>query len=365
MTWKWKYKNLKPKWERLSSQIKEYSSEAKKNFKYVEWYYTKGKENASFTARHFGVHRKTITKWVSRFDEANLNSLEEYSRRPHQVRQWEITEQEEARIISLRKKYIRLGKIKLAVLYKQEYGQEVSSWKTQRVIELHKLYYSPKKEEKQKRKIKRGKNHKKKRITELTKKSYPYFLIQIDTVVRYWNNTKRYIITAVDHGTKIAFARMYTNHSSASAADFLKRLKILLNEKIINVQTDNGSEFHKHFISACNELNIEQYWSRVRTPKDNAGVERFNRTLNEEFIQMGHMTWDVTKFNQWLTEWLIFYNFKRPHQSLDYLAPFDHYSNTSKLAPMYPSRTTSFAFFQKKIQFFSFRHPVLKNEISL
>lgn len=335
--WKYKYAKLKPKWERLKIQIKNHSQEAKRNFSYIRWYYTKGKQNTSFTARHFGVHRKTIAKWVNRFDESNLSSLEETSRRPHKLRQWEITEKEESRVINLRKKYIRLGKMKLKRMYENEYKEKISSWKIQRVIEMYKLYYSPEKGIKLARK--RNKNHKKKRITELTKKDYPYFLVQLDTVVRYWNNKKLYILTAIDHGTKIAFARMYTSHSSASAADFLKRLQILLSEKIINVQTDNGSEFHKDFITACKQLNIQQYWSRVRTPKDNPEVERFNRTLKEEFIQLGNMIDDPVVFNKRLIKWLTFYNFKRPHQTLEYLTPFEHYSKASQLSPMYSSRT--------------------------
>ncbi len=356
--YKWKYKELKPKWERLKIQMKNYSSTAKRNFTYVHWYYTKGRRNISYTARHFGVSRKTITKWIKRFDESNLSTLEERSRRPKNLRQWEVSTIEKVRIISLRKKYIRLGKLKLKKLYESEYGEEISSWKIQRVIKVHKLYYSRKKLDQIKKK--RYKNHSKKRITELSKKEYPYFLIQIDTVVKYYKGLKRYIITAVDHGTRIAFARMYTTHTSSFAADFIKRLKLLLSEKIINVQTDNGSEFHKDFIisekiinvqtdngsefhkdfiKACKELDIKQYWSRPRTPKDNAMVERFNRTLKEEFMQLGNSTPDTELFNKWLTEWLIFYNFKRPHQSLDYLTPFEHYSRTSKVLPMYSSRT--------------------------
>jgi len=335
--WKFKYAELKPKWERLKGQIKNHSLEARKNFSYVHWYYTKGKQNAVYTARHFGVHRKTIIKWVNRFNEADLSSLDEQSRRPHKLRQWEITTEEEVRIISLRKKYIRLGKMKLKRIYENEYKEKISSWKIQRVIEAHKLYYSPEKAKKLAKS--KFKNHKKKRITELTKKDYPYFLVQLDTIVRWWNNRKRYIITAIDHGTKIAFARMYTDHTSASAADFLKRLQILLSEKIINIQTDNGSEFHKDFIAACKQLNIQHYWSRPRTPQDNPEVERFNRTLKEEFIQMGNMIEYPDIFNKRLTNWLIFYNFKRPHQTLEYLTPFEHYSRTSKLSPMYSSRT--------------------------
>ena len=69
------------------------------------------------------------------------------------------------------------------------------------------------------------------------------FLFQLDTIVIYWNNFKRYILTAVDHATKLGYARMYKNKSSRVATDFLYRLRYLANQPIENLQTDNGSEF--------------------------------------------------------------------------------------------------------------------------
>jgi transposase InsO family protein len=98
---------------------------------------------------------------------------------------------------------------------------------------------------------------------------------------------------------------MYTTPSSSSASDFLYRLHYLLDGKIANVQTDNGSEFHRHFETACETLGLTHYWSRVKTPKDNAVNERFNRTIQEEFINLGNMTADTVEFNRKLTEWLI------------------------------------------------------------
>ncbi|MBU2539996.1 integrase core domain-containing protein, partial [Patescibacteria group bacterium] len=48
----------------------------------------------------------------------------------------------------------------------------------------------------------------------------------------------------------------------------------------------------------------------------------------------------VVSFNHNLTEWLIEYNFKRPHQSLNYETPIK-FNNSIKVSPMYPSSTTS------------------------
>ena len=75
----------------------------------------------------------------------------------------------------------------------------------------------------------------------LVKEGRPCFLFQLDTIVIYGNNLKRYILTAVDHATKLGYARMYKNKSSRSAADFLYRLRYLVNQPIENLQTDNGS----------------------------------------------------------------------------------------------------------------------------
>ena len=82
---------------------------------------------------------------------------------------------------------------------------------------------------------------------------------------------------------------MYKNKSSKNGEDFLLRLNFLLDGKIPRVGHDNGTEFEKYFKTACQKLGIEQYHSRVRTPKDNPNNERFNRTLQEEFIDLGQL----------------------------------------------------------------------------
>jgi transposase InsO family protein len=51
-----------------------------------------------------------------------------------------------------------------------------------------------------------------------------------------------------------------------------------------NIHTDNGSEFQKCFGQALIKLNFNHYFYRPKTPKDNPINERFNRTLEEEFI---------------------------------------------------------------------------------
>jgi len=313
----------------------ELSLEAKKRLKWMDYYHKCG--NVLQTCRYFGIAPKTFYVWKKRYNPYHLESLEERSRRPKRTRQWQVGRIEELRILSLRREHIRYGKEKLKILYTRKYGTQVSSWKIQRVIEKHNLYYSPIKTEKLRKKRKH--NQAKKRITELKKKKRTGFLIALDTVVRYCAGMKRYILTGIDTHSKIAFSRMYVGHGSHHAADFLKRLHYLFDGKIENIQTDNGSEFAKHFKEAAASLHLSHYFSRAKTPTDNPFDERFNRTLNEEFIQLGNMTADCDIFNERLTDWLIEYNFKRPHQSLDYETPISFHYKYHKVLPMYPSST--------------------------
>jgi len=322
-------------WRKVAKALK-LSQKACARLEWMIFYRFTAENNASLTCRHFGINRKLFYAWLNRFDESNLRTLEDRDKAPKHTRQKEITQTEESRIIELRKKHIRWGKLKLKKIYKDIYSEKISSWKIQYTIKKYKLYYHPIKNEKMQKKRKR--NQKKKRITELSKKQYPGFLINFDTIVIYWNGIKRYIFTGIDSVSKVAFARMYTTKSSYNARDFLQRMYYLLEGKMFNAGHDNGSEFCKLFAQLCVELNITQYFSRPHTPKDNPVCEKFNQTLQQEFIDLGNFTPDCQEFNHLLSEWLIEYNFVRPHQALGYSTPIQFTEKTLKVLPMWPSR---------------------------
>jgi transposase InsO family protein len=79
---------------------------------------------------------------------------------------------------------------------------------------------------------------------------------------------------------------MYKNKSSHVAAGFLYRLRYLVDQPGENLQTDNGSEFAWEFERATARLGIQRYFSRVKTPNDNAEIERFLAYLTPiEYIE--------------------------------------------------------------------------------
>jgi transposase InsO family protein len=175
----------------------------------------------------------------------------------------------------------------------------------------------------------------------------------LDSIVLYLPyGIKRYIPTAVEYEKKIAYARCYSSKSTLSSFDFLMRLSMLTDGKIAAVLSDNGSEFAKYFDEACRRLKIVHIFTRVKTPKDNSVNERFNRTIQEDFMETDkyfepYLTEsDLTEANRRLTEWLIFYNFIRPHQSLNYKTPIEWYNDyrvklgcckLKQVLPMYPT----------------------------
>ena len=322
----------------------------------IEFYYQV--RNVSVVCRSFKLSRKSFYKWKARYEESGkrLSSLENLSKAPKTKRYINLNFKTELDIKHIRKKYIRLGKVKLQKLFKDEHGYFVSQNHISYVISKHNLYFDPVTAKRIRSKKIKGRGNKKIRINEVNLNDYlsskkPFFFTT-DTIVLYLPyGIKRYILTAIEHEKKIAYARVYSSKSSLSAFDFLMRLSALVDGKIAAILSDNGSEFAKYFNEACKRLKIIHIYSRVHTPKDNPICERFNRTVQEEFMEVDEYfepfltETNLIKANERLTKWLIFYNFKRPHQTLDYRSPFEYYhykfSKRQKLSPMYPTYTFS------------------------
>lgn len=316
------------------------SPAAKTRLEWMIFYETVGKRNARATANYFSVSPKTFHKWKKRFDPHRIQSLEEESRAPHKRRVWQVSEEEEQRIISLRKKYLKYGKKKLRILYNQDFGTDISTWKIERVVRKHNLYPDPLEHQKKLRREKRRQTKPKKRIKELLETGYTGILWHTDSITIWWYGERRVIFTALEDKTKVGYARVYLGGTSRKATDFLRRLVYLSNGEIQIIHSDNGSEFAGEFEKACKELQIEQVYSRVRQPKDNPALERFNWTVQDEWLSLSEIGLDdIQEANLDLTNWLVEYNNHRPHESLDYLTPLA-YASKVRVLPMYPASTT-------------------------
>jgi transposase InsO family protein len=143
---------------------------------------------------------------------------------------------------------------------------------------------------------------------------YPGHVVALDTVERFVHGIRRYVITFEDIYTRYGFAWGTSSHASLAAKEFFELCIKVFPFPFTFVLTDNGSEFAKHFASKLNELHLTHYHTYPRTPKMNAHCERFNRTIQEEYVDY-HVNelLEPAHFNKGLMDYLIFYNTRRVH----------------------------------------------------
>jgi len=276
------------------------------------------------TRAAYNVGERTLFRWQRALKESvgRLSSLDPKSTAPKSRRKRIIPDGVEQEIVALRRDH-RLGKDKLQVIL-EEKGYKMSSSTVGRILSDLKERGKIPNSKKLSFYARSGKFHEKTRKTK-KKQRRPKGMpsVETDTIVRYIDGIKRYILTGIHTKNKTAFAGAYLNHSSKSAADFLSKYQIVSPIPVTHIQTDNGSEFGLHFEQACRENNITQFHTYPRSPKMNAVVERFNRTLDEDFIQPNRalLRDNIQAFNEKLADWLIWYNTVRPHYALGQVPP--------------------------------------------
>ena len=89
---------------------------------------------------------------------------------------------------------------------------------------------------------------------------------------------------------------------------------------LVMVQTDNGPEFGKWFHDQLSSKGIALRHSRVRKSNDNAHIERFNRTIQEECLSPNIRASIVPERIYW---YLAYYNQFRRHSSINGNYPLD------------------------------------------
>jgi transposase InsO family protein len=154
----------------------------------------------------------------------------------------------------------------------------------------------------------------------------PGDLVQIDTVAIFAAGLKRYIFTAIDVSTRFAFAYAYKTNSSANGDDFLGKFLKVAPFVTSRVQTDNGSEFARHFERCCQQKGLVHFFNYPKHPQSNGFLERFNRTIQEQCVNMYLDYMDEPEdFNRKLMEYLIWYNTEKPHRGIANLSPMRYY----------------------------------------
>jgi len=93
------------KYEILRNTAKDLDPVVQLRLERIIFYETVGEYNVTKTTKHFGISRKTFHKWYKRFKDSRyrVKSLCNESKAPKRKRKWEVSYEEEDRVIYLRK----------------------------------------------------------------------------------------------------------------------------------------------------------------------------------------------------------------------------------------------------------------------
>jgi len=270
--------------------------------------------------------------------ENTIQALEPKSKAPKKKRQLNTPKEIVSEIKRLREKYPNLGKAKLyhmlkpwcetnslQVLSESTIGRIIAKDKNKMRITPYRIDRNGK----VKHRKRKFKNRKPKNL-----KAKPMHLWAVDTIQKVSNGIRRYIMTLVDPNSRISFAVALPSKHSRHTAKVLEALidgltgTIELNTKPkqFSILSDNGSEFMKDFETLLQEKGLTHYWTYPRSPKMNAHNERFNRTIQEGFIDYHEdlLFTDIDLFNEMMADWLIDYNTIIPHHSLNMKNPVQY-----------------------------------------
>src|SRR6201990_2492833 len=132
--------------------------------------------------------------------------------------------------------------------------------------------------------------------------------------------------TFIDTYSKVAFAKLYDRKTSLTAADLLNDQVVPFFDAheilLIRILTDPGTEYcgspdtHEYELYLAVE-NIDHTRTKVKSPQTNGIVERFHKTLLDEFYRVAfrkklYDTSDALQAD--LDEWMAIYNEQRTHQ---------------------------------------------------
>ena len=145
------------------------------------------------------------------------------------------------------------------------------------------------------------------------------------------DGTECKLVTGIDdHSRFVVIARLVPRASArAVCAALVQALgRFGVREEVL---TDNGKQFTGRFTKPrpaevlferiCRENGITVRTTRPRSPTTTGKIERWHRTLREEFLADAEPFADLATAQAKLDAWVEQYNTVRPHQSLDMATP--------------------------------------------
>ncbi|MFI8244436.1 IS481 family transposase [Streptomyces sp. NPDC085866] len=143
-----------------------------------------------------------------------------------------------------------------------------------------------------------------------------------------------YVHSAVDDHSRLAYSEIHSDEKAATCAAFLRRAAAFFTthgiDRIERVLTDNAWPYRKSFAwrQALADLGATGKLTRIYRPQTNGKVERFNRTLLDEWAYLRPYTTNQER-TEALADFLHTYNHHRCHTALGGHPPISRVNNAS------------------------------------
>lgn len=253
-------------------------------------------------ARHFGFSQSVIVKWFAKSKIYGHNPIPTLSSRPKQHPK-QLSDELVWKIFGQRIKNKRCAEVVHQELINQ--GIKVSLSSVKRTLDRTGLL-------KKKSPWKRFHPH--------VDRPYPLKtgdLVEMDTIHLMVDEKKRiYVFTLIDVYSRWVYAKAYEKMSSNICLNFVREAQKKASFRFEMLQSDHGPEFGSWFVT---QIKKNHRYTRIGKPNDNAHIERFNRTLQEECIDK--LPVNVFKINCELKRYLRYYNQERLHLGLNLKTP--------------------------------------------
>lgn len=149
----------------------------------------------------------------------------------------------------------------------------------------------------------------------------PGALVQMDTIhlVDWQTGVRFYLYTLIDLYSRWAYTEIHDELRQSISLQVALRAQEAADFRFLTLQTDNGPEFKSYFRRMLDIRGVALRHSRIRRSNDNAHVERFNRTLQDECVGKYPLRRNVSQRR--LAEYLDYYNHDRKHMGLQFATP--------------------------------------------
>jgi hypothetical protein len=161
------------------------------------------------------------------------------------------------------------------------------------------------------------------------------------TIIR-GQHRKLYMLCVIDDYSRVAWAEVIQDITALTAMFAALRCMRMIKEKFgiqfEEIMADNGPEFgpaisqnkHNHpFERMLMETGIKRRYIQPYRPQTNGKVERFWRTLKEDLIEETDFD-SLEELEDELLQYLVYYNWERPHQGINGKKPIEMISLNNK-----------------------------------